>query len=69
MNSNHAQLAVTCAHKSKSRFRLGAVVADRGRVLGVGFNQMGKTHPLMNKYLAQHGDPPDWSPGDSCGNF
>ena len=63
MNSRFAGAAIDAAYKSTSKFRLGAALVSRNAVIRVGFNQMGKTHPLMNKYLAQHGDPPDWSPG------
>lgn len=40
------KLAQRESYKSTSRFRLGAVVVDkRKNVLGVGFNQMERTHP------------------------
>jgi deoxycytidylate deaminase len=38
------------AEKSTSRFRLGAVLAKKNRVLSTGFNDMRKTHPLQQKY-------------------
>lgn len=43
-------LAKNMALKSVSRFRLGAVLARRGKVLSTGYNQMRKTHPLMRKH-------------------
>lgn len=38
------------ALKSRSKFRLGAVVVKRGRVISTGWNQMEKTHPLTLRY-------------------
>ena len=55
---DHLLLAYTVAKQSPSRYRLGAVVAKRNRVLGVGFNNQGKTHPIMRKY-----DPGEFRPG------
>lgn len=47
------------ARKSQSRFRLGAVLVNRRQVLGVGFNNMRKTHPRM----AALNNDPTWTPG------
>ena len=44
------ELAVSMAAKSTSKFRLGAVLARRKRVISAGYNQMQKTHPLQNRY-------------------
>lgn len=43
-------LAIRMAAKSTSRFRLGAVIARRNKVISTGFNQMSKTHPAMERY-------------------
>lgn len=52
-----ARIAKAIAEKSPSRFRLGAVIARKGRVLSVGFNQMDKTHPRSaNKYPYLHAE-------------
>ena len=59
MKPYFAQQAIQFAHRSKSKFRLGAVVVRGGRIIGTGVNQMGKTHPLMNRYRLN----PGWSPG------
>jgi len=45
MVSRHAELAVRMAFKSSSRFRLGAVIARRSRVISCGHNHMTKTRP------------------------
>ena len=39
------RLAKLIAYKSNSKFRLGACLAKKGKVVSVGFNQMNKTHP------------------------
>ena len=38
------------ALKSISKFRLGAVLVKKGRVISTGFNIMRKSHPIMQKY-------------------
>ena len=38
------------AYKSSSKFRLGAVLAKKNRVVSTGYNNMGKSHPLQQKY-------------------
>lgn len=43
-------LAYNMALKSTSRFRLGAVLVKRRKVISTGFNQMKKTHPLMQRH-------------------
>ena len=50
MNAAHFNLAVNMAKKSASRFRLGAVLAYKRRVISTGFNDMSRTHPLMKRY-------------------
>jgi deoxycytidylate deaminase len=50
MSEHHYKLAVNMAKKSISRFRLGAVLARRNRVISTGFNDMRKSHPLQQKY-------------------
>lgn len=59
MNMNHFDLAVTMAGKSTSRFRLGAVLAKKNRVISTGYNDMGKTHTLMQRYNTDK----TWAPG------
>lgn len=39
------ELARKLSYRSPSRFKLGCVIADKNRVVGVGFNDMGKSHP------------------------
>lgn len=46
-------LAKHMAFKSVSKFRLGAVLVKKGRVVSTGFNQMRKSHPIMQKYLGK----------------
>jgi len=43
------ELARNIALKSTSKFRLGAVLSKKNRVISTGYNQMEKTHPLMQK--------------------
>ena len=67
MNHNHYDLARTMAEKSLSRFRLGAVLAKKNRVISTGYNDMRKTHTLMQKYNRDK----SWAPGlhaevDAC---
>lgn len=64
---NHFDLAVNMAQKSSSRFRLGAVLAKKNRVISTGYNDMSKTHTLMQKYNRDK----SWTPGlhaevDAC---
>lgn len=43
------QLAMRMAHKApKQRQRVGCVIYKKGRVVGVGYNTIGKTHPKSN---------------------
>lgn len=45
--SKPAQLAADLADCSESKFRIGAVIADKkDRILGMGFNSL-KTHPIF----------------------
>lgn len=67
MNHNHFELAITTARKSISRFRLGAVLAKKSRVISTGYNDMAKTHTLMQKFNTDK----SWTPGlhaevDAC---
>ena len=67
MNKNHYALARTMAEKSISRFRLGAVLAKKNQVISTGYNDMSKTHTLMQKYNRNK----SWAPGlhaevDAC---
>ena len=50
MNNNHYKLALRMAEKSVSRFRLGAVLARKNRVISVGYNDMTKSHPLQQRF-------------------
>lgn len=43
-------LAITMAQKSTSRFRLGAVLTRRRKLISIGYNHMTKTHPLQHKF-------------------
>ena len=67
MNHNHYMLARRQAEKSVSRFRLGAVLARKNRAISTGYNDMRKTHTLMQKYNHDK----TWAPGlhaevDAC---
>lgn len=67
MNHNHYELAKVMGLKSTSRFRLGAVLAKKNRVISTGYNDMRKTHTLMQKYNRDK----TWAPGlhaevDAC---
>jgi tRNA(Arg) A34 adenosine deaminase TadA len=39
------EMAKKISLKSPSRYKLGCVIVKRGRLQGVGWNNMGKTHP------------------------
>lgn len=41
------ELALKVARRSTSKFRLGAVLANRRDVLSIGWNQMDRTHPAQ----------------------
>lgn len=45
------KLALNTAFRSKSKFRLGAVLVKKGRVLSFGVNDMKKSHPRQSKYI------------------
>lgn len=67
MSEYHHKLAVNMAAKSISRFRLGAVLARKSRVISTGFNAMHRTHPMMQRYNSDK----SWTPGlhaevDAC---
>ena len=53
------RLAVNMAKKSPSRFRLGAVLVKRNKIISAGFNMMHKTHTLMQRYNMDK----SWTPG------
>jgi deoxycytidylate deaminase len=42
------ELAKRLSYKSNSYHKLGCVIANRNRVVSVGFNNMNKTHPKAN---------------------
>ena len=44
------QLAVRTAYRSESKFRLGAVLVKKNRVLSWGINKMDKSHPVQQEY-------------------
>jgi deoxycytidylate deaminase len=48
MNNHIIEVAKYAAYKSNFRFRLGAVIFNHGRILGVGWNNPYKTHPKSN---------------------
>jgi deoxycytidylate deaminase len=50
VNDDHYKLATVMASKSISRFRLGAVLAKKNRVLSTGYNDMRNSHPLQQKF-------------------
>jgi len=41
------QLAKRLSFKAKHRVRIGAVITNKKQIVGVGFNKMDKTHPLI----------------------
>jgi deoxycytidylate deaminase len=47
------QLAVSMALRSTSRFRLGAVLAKRRRIISTGHNNMDKSHPQMQRFCKE----------------
>lgn len=49
-NTDHFDLARTMALKSEGKYRLGAVIVQGSKVISAGFNNMSKTHPLMQQY-------------------
>lgn len=67
MYPRHFELAARTALRSDSKFRLGAVLAKRTKVISYGWNDMDRTHPIMQEY--NYGNL--WTPGihaeiDSC---
>lgn len=50
MNIKFMRWATLMAKKSLSRYQLGAVVVKDGTAVGVGFNWMGKSHPIMKEF-------------------
>ena len=47
---SYFRLARSQALKSPSRFRLGAVLTKKRKIISAGFNMMHRTHPIMNKF-------------------
>lgn len=43
-------LAVTTARRSRSKFRLGAVLVKKNRVISWGINRMDRSHPIQARY-------------------
>lgn len=57
MNRKVIRLAIKAAEKSPSRFRVGAVIFRGSKILGVGFNDMDKTHPkAMTEERKRHAE-------------
>jgi len=51
MKSDHfIKLAVNTAFRSKSKFRLGAVLVKKGKVLSFDYNRMNRSHPVQQKF-------------------
>lgn len=50
MNTRILQVAHNMALKSNDKFRLGAALVRRNRVISAGVNNMRKTHPLVQKH-------------------
>lgn len=51
------KLAVTAAKNSPSRFRVGSVIYCGSRIIGVGSNEMSRTHPKSpHPFLAVHAE-------------
>ena len=42
------KLAISCAFQSPHRFRMGAVIFKKNKILGFGWNKGSKTHPKAN---------------------
>lgn len=49
-NPKHIEHAKNMALKSLSKYRLGAVIVQSNTAISSGFNNMLKTHPLMQQY-------------------
>lgn len=49
INNPKMQLAKKLSLKSTHRFRIGAVIVKKKSIVGVGFNKIWKTHPLISK--------------------
>lgn len=45
------RLAKEAAYKSTHRVKIGSVLVNKGQVINVGWNKIGKTHPLYPWYL------------------
>jgi deoxycytidylate deaminase len=57
MRSAVVRAAIKAALRSNSRFRLGAVIYKGSIILGVGSNQMDRTHPRSpHPYLTVHSE-------------
>lgn len=55
--SDYAIRASIEARKSGSKYRLGAVLVKKRRIINTGFNDMSRSHPIMRKYKP-YGNPP-----------
>lgn len=51
MQTRHFRLAKSIALRSDHRVKIGAVLVNKGQVLNVGHNRVGKTHPKYPWYL------------------
>lgn len=49
LDNNKMQLAKKLSFKSSHRVKIGAVIAKGKHVVGVGFNKIHKTHPMMTR--------------------
>lgn len=51
MQPKFFRLAEKMAYKSNHRIKIGAVLVNKGQVLNVGYNKIGKTHPRYTWFL------------------
>ena len=51
MQPKFFRLAEKIAYKSDHRVKIGAVLVNKGQVLNVGYNKVGKTHPRYDWFL------------------
>lgn len=57
MNRLAYRLAVRAAESSPSRFKVGSCIYRGSKILGVGFNDMGRVHPRSpHEFLAVHAE-------------
>lgn len=55
MKTDPIDLAIRMAHKGIGKFRLGAVLTKRNRVISTGSNNMRKSHPKMKAHFDKLG--------------